>query len=79
MATFTTQGDLDKLRGADGRSRQLSKAWRDTAEYKRQKGEMERKSWCWSRSQPRSHKSVQSGSKYGAQAEESQQAEGRES
>ena len=43
-ATSATQGDLDKLRRPDGRSRQLNRVWRDMAEYERQKGEMERRS-----------------------------------
>ena len=43
-ATSTTQGDLDKLRRPDGRSHRLNRAWRDTAEYERQKGEMEKRS-----------------------------------
>ena len=38
----STQQDLNKLRGPDGRSRQLNWAWQDTAEYERQKGELER-------------------------------------
>ena len=29
----STQQDLNKLRGPDSRSRQLNRAWRDTAEY----------------------------------------------
>ena len=43
-ATSMTQEDLDKLRRPDGRSRRLNRAWRDTAEYERQKGEMEKRS-----------------------------------
>ena len=43
-ATSTTQGDLNKLRRPDGRSRRLNRAWRDTVEYERQKGEMEKRS-----------------------------------
>ena len=39
-----TQGDLDKLRRPDGRSRPLNRAWKDTAEYERQKGLMEERS-----------------------------------
>ena len=42
-ATPTTQEDLNKLRKSDGRSRQLNKTWKDTAEYERQKGEMEKR------------------------------------
>ena len=38
----STQQDLNKLRRPDGRSRQLNRAWRDTAEYERQKGELEK-------------------------------------
>ena len=38
----STQQDLNKLQGPDGHSRQLNWAWRDTAEYERQKGELER-------------------------------------
>ena len=40
-AASTTQEDLNKLRKPDGRSRQLNQAWKDTAEYEKQKGEME--------------------------------------
>ena len=43
-AASATQGDLNKLRRPDGHSRQLNRAWRDTAEYERQKGEMEKRS-----------------------------------
>ena len=43
-ATSATQSDLDKLRRPDSRSHRLNKAWWDTAEYERQKGEMERRS-----------------------------------
>ena len=42
--TAATQKDLDKLRRPDGHSHQLNGAWRDTAEYERQIGELERKS-----------------------------------
>ena len=42
--TSATQGDLNRLRRSDGRSRRLNKAWGDTAEYERQKGELERHS-----------------------------------
>ena len=38
----STQQDLIKLRRPDGSSRQLNRAWRDTAEYERQKGELEK-------------------------------------
>ena len=38
----STQQDLNKLRRPDGSSRQLNRAWRDTAEYERQKGELEK-------------------------------------
>ena len=38
----STQQDLNKLRRPDGHSRQLYRAWRDTAEYERQKGELEK-------------------------------------
>ena len=38
----STQQDLNKLRRPDGRSHQLNQAWRDTAEYERQKGELEK-------------------------------------
>ena len=38
----STQQDLNKLRRPDGRSHQLNRAWRDTAEYERQKGELEK-------------------------------------
>ena len=38
----STQQDLNKLRRPDGRSCQLNRAWRDTAEYERQKGELEK-------------------------------------
>ena len=38
----STQQDLNKLRRPDGRSRQLNRAWWDTAEYERQKGELEK-------------------------------------
>ena len=40
-ATSTTQEDLNKLQQSDGHSHQLNKAWKDTAEYEKQKGEME--------------------------------------
>ena len=43
VAASTTQEDLNKLRKSDGHSRQLNKAWKDTAEYERQKGEMEKR------------------------------------
>ena len=43
-ATSVTQGDLNKLRRPDGRSCWLNRAWWDTAEYERQKGEMEKRS-----------------------------------
>ena len=36
----STQQDLNKLRRPDGRSRQLNRAWQNTAEYERQKGEL---------------------------------------
>ena len=36
----STQQDLNKLRRPDSRSRQLNRAWRDTTEYERQKGEL---------------------------------------
>ena len=38
----STQQDLNKLRRPDSCSRQLNWAWRDTAEYERQKGELEK-------------------------------------
>ena len=38
----STQQDLNKLRRPDSRSRQLNRAWQDTAEYERQKGELEK-------------------------------------
>ena len=38
----STQQDLNKLRRPDGRSHRLNWAWRDTAEYERQKGELEK-------------------------------------
>ena len=38
----STQQDLNKLRRPDGRSHQLNRAWWDTAEYERQKGELEK-------------------------------------
>ena len=38
----STQQDLNKLRRPDCRSRQLNRAWRDTAEYEQQKGELEK-------------------------------------
>ena len=38
----STQQDLNKLRRPDGHSRQLNRAWGDTAEYERQKGELEK-------------------------------------
>ena len=38
----STQQDLNKLRRPDRHSRQLNRAWRDTAEYERQKGELEK-------------------------------------
>ena len=38
----STQQDLNKLRRPDGHSRQLNQAWRDTAEYEQQKGELEK-------------------------------------
>ena len=38
----STQQNLNKLRRPDGRSRQLNRAWWDTAEYERQKGELEK-------------------------------------
>ena len=38
----STQQGLNKLRRPDGHSRQLNRAWRDTAEYERQKGELEK-------------------------------------
>ena len=38
----STQQDLNKLRRSDGHSRQLNRAWQDTAEYERQKGELEK-------------------------------------
>ena len=40
-AASTTQEDLKKLWKPNGHSRQLNKAWKDTAEYEKQKGEME--------------------------------------
>ena len=43
-AATTTQTDLNKLRRPDGRSRQLSQAWRDTADYERQKAQLEKES-----------------------------------
>ena len=48
----STQQDLNKLRGPDGHSRQLNRAWRDTAEYEQQKGELERMR-CRGRSESR--------------------------
>ena len=48
----STQQDLNKLRRPDGCSCQLNWAWRDTAEYKRQKGELE-KTRCRGRSESR--------------------------
>ena len=48
----STQQDLKKLRRPDDRSRQLNRAWRDTAEYERQKGELE-KTRCRGRSESR--------------------------
>ena len=48
----STQQDLNKLWRPDGRSRQLNRAWRDTAEYERQKGELE-KMRCRGRSESR--------------------------
>ena len=36
----STEQDLNKLRRPDGHSCQLNRAWRDTAEYERQKGEL---------------------------------------
>ena len=38
----STQQDLNKLWRPDARSRQLNRAWWDTAEYERQKGELEK-------------------------------------
>ena len=38
----STQQDLNKLRRPDGHSHQLNQAWQDTAEYERQKGELEK-------------------------------------
>ena len=38
----STQQDLNKLPRPDSHSRQLDRAWRDTAEYERQKGELEK-------------------------------------
>ena len=38
----STQQDLNKLRRPDGHSRQLNRAWWDTAEYEQQKGELEK-------------------------------------
>ena len=38
----STQQDLNKLRRPNGRSHQLNRAWWDTAEYERQKGELEK-------------------------------------
>ena len=46
----STQQDLNKLRRPDGHSRQLNRAWRDTAKYERQKGELE-KMRHWGRSE----------------------------
>ena len=48
----STQQDLNKLRRPNGRSRQLNRAWWDTAEYEWQKGELEKmRRWGCSESQ----------------------------
>ena len=47
----STQQDLNKLQRPDGHSHQLNRAWWDTAEYERQKGELEKmRHWGCSKS-----------------------------